>query len=515
MKILLSNSYLRLITTLLFTGLISLSFIVTPPSIYAASVTLIWKPYLQQLTDTSVIILWVTQTGVNPEVHYSTDTSFNLVVSGTTRPGPFGTQLHRVGLTGLQPNTVYNYKIYTDSQDLLPSEQLSFQTAPLTGSSIPFTFIVFGDYGWNSDSQKRLRDQMLLDSFNFILTTGDNAYFDGSYTNFSSNVFGVYQNLFSKVGLFPTLGNHDYHTDSGGPYLDIFELPQNAWRVSDHERYYSFDYGNVHFVALDSNDPLLVDDAAANDDMFDWLRNDLNQTTQPWKIVAFHHPAYSTGWHGSEADVQTKLVPIFEQYGVDVVFAGHDHIYQRSYPLKSGQVTTTAEGGVVYIVSGAGSQANYPCSDSAYWLATSYCATGYGIYSRITVNNDTLYAEAIDENGAILDSYTIKKYFDAPVTGVGISGPAAGLVGVGTSLIANTTPITATPPITYMWQATGQLSQTTVGYLSSNVIFTWPQTGTETITVTTINGWGIATDTYTIAIKPVTARIYLPLLTKP
>ena len=96
-----------------------------------------------------------------------------------------------------------------------------------------------------------------------------------------------------------------------------------------------------------------------------------------------------------------------------------------------------------------------------------------GLYSRVTINNDILEVEAVDENGAILDSYTIKKYFDAPVTHVEINGPAIGLAGVGIPLMANASPITATAPITYVWHATGQSSQTDVGGLSSNVTFTW------------------------------------------
>lgn len=265
-------------------------------------------------------------------------------------------------------------------------------------------------------------------------------------------------------------------------------------------------------MALDSNAPLRVNDAAAGDDMFDWLRNDLNQTTQPWKIVAFHHPAYSTGLHGSDSDVQTKLIPIFELYGVDLVLNGHDHLYQRSHPLKRGQVTTTGEGGIVYIVSGAGSQASYSCSGSAYWLAISYCSKSYGIYSRLKVNGSTLIVEAVDENGTVLDTYTLKKYLDVPVTGVEISGPTGGLVGVGTPFIASASPITATLPITYFWQATGQSSKTNVGGLTSKIIFTWLQTGTQMITVTATNGWGTAMDTYSIAVNPVAATIYLPLI---
>jgi phosphodiesterase/alkaline phosphatase D-like protein len=275
-----------------------------------ASANLVWKPYLQQLTDASVIILWVTQTGQNPTVRYATDTSYSASATGSSRTVS-GEQLHRIQLTGLEPDAIYYYKVYTEDQDLLPDELLSFQTAPRAGSTAPFTFVVFGDYGIGSDSQRQLRDQMLLDSFRFILSTGDNAYHDGTYSQFDANVFQIYQDIFSKAAVFPTLGNHDYHTDDGAPYLDIFDLPPNAWRAGDVERYYAFDFGNVHFVALDSNVPMDVNDSAASDDMFDWLRSDLSQTAQPWRVAALHHPAYSAGSHGSDSQVQSKLVPIF------------------------------------------------------------------------------------------------------------------------------------------------------------------------------------------------------------
>jgi 3',5'-cyclic AMP phosphodiesterase CpdA len=503
----------RLIYIFLLASFIGLSSLWTLRPIRAASVSLVWKPYLQQLTDTSVIILWVTQTGGNPEVRYSTDTSYNLVATGSTRL-VWGAKLHRVELMGLQSHTPYNYKIYTDSQDMLPSETLWFQTAPSKDGNTPFKFIVFGDYGWNSTSQKQLRDRMLLDSFDFILTTGDNAYYNGTYAEFDTNVFDIYQDLFSHAGFFPTLGNHDYRTNSGAPYLDIFDLPDNAWRTNDHERYYTFDFGNVHVVALDSNTPLDENDGTANNDMFDWLRSDLGQTTQPWKIVAFHHAAYSTGPHGPDTDVQTKLVPIFEEYGVDLVFNGHDHIYERSHPLKNGQVSTGAAGGVIYIISGAGSAANYGCG-GAYWQAIAYCAQSYGLYSRVTVNSNTLTIEAVDQNGTIRDSYAINKSLDSPVTDVDIIGPSGGLADFGVNLMAKTSPITVTPPITYVWQATGQLPQTSVSGLINHATFTWTQTGTQMITVTAINNWGISTNTYNLTINPIVSSVHLPLILKP
>jgi hypothetical protein len=380
----------------------------------ASADTLVWKPYLQQLTATSVIIVWTTSSGAQPTVRYGPDNTYNRVASGSTRSLPLGTQLHRVELTGLQPNTRYTYKIYTDDQELLSDEVLSFKTAPAPGSTSLFTFIAFGDYGTGLNSQKRLRDQMRCDAFDFIITTGDNAYPDGSYAQFDKRVFQIYQALFSQIPVFPTPGNHDYHSGAGAPYLDLFDLPQNAWRAADRERYYAFDYGNVHFVALDSNTPLYRSDQAASDDMFDWLRAELDQTEQLWKIVVMHLPVYSTGPHQADSHIaRAKLRPIFETYGVDLVLSGHDHIYQRSHPLRDGQITPIEQGGVVYVISGAGSAASYRC-DKAAWVAVAYCAQPSGLYTRVTVNGNELTVAAIDATGATRDSYTLTKAAAAP-----------------------------------------------------------------------------------------------------
>lgn len=364
-------------------------------------------------------------------VSYEKTSGLGTTAGGTSRTlSDLGTQLHRVALTGLQPDTTYFYRISNDGKDQLPAETLSFRTAPAAGSTAPFRFLAFGDYGTNSSTQRRLRDQMLLDSYQFILTTGDNAYDHGRYQDFSANVFAVYRDLFGRAGLYPTIGNHEYETDNGAPYLDIFDLPQMALRASDNERYYSFDYGNAHFVSLDSNAPLDGTDSATGDDMFDWLRNDLSRTTRRWKVVAFHHPAYSmarTG--GSVASVQAKLVPIFEQYGVDLVLNGHDHFYSRSLPLLGGQVTTTAQGGIVYVVTGSGDANTARCRGSA-WVAVQYCATGAGLYSRVSISGNRITVEAVDETGAIVDSVAWTKA-QPEANPVNIFIPAAGYAGAG------------------------------------------------------------------------------------
>jgi acid phosphatase type 7 len=492
-------------------GLLNLLLVISRPAAQAAPPVLAWKPYLQQVTDSSAIILWTTSSsGTTPTVHYSTDTSYSASVTGTFRALPSGLTLHRVELTGLEPDTVYAYKIYMDAQDLLPNEFLWFQTAPLRGDPAAFTFLAWGDFGKNSDSQKRLRDRMLLDHFRLMVTTGDNAYPSGAYGEFETNVFQIYQELFYKTPVFPSLGNHDYQTGNGAPYLDLFDLPQTSWRTADQERYYSFDYGNVHFIILDSNSPLNVDDRIAEDDMFDWLRADLQQTRQPWRIAAFHHPAYSTGLHGSDSRVQAKLVPILENYGVELVLNGHDHLYQRSLPLRAGQVTAVEAGGSVYLVSGAGSAADYPCG-TVPWLAFSYCGQPLGVYTHFTVEGDNLFLKAIDENGVTLDSYTLTNLI-SPLAGIDLSGPAAGLVQANLNFMAEVQPLTAAAPLTYTWEATHQTPVTFRGGLAETITFRWELTGSQTITLTVTSPSASISSSHTLTLTEPLQRFYLPVI---
>lgn len=397
-----------------------------------AEATLVWNPYLQQLTDTSVIILWATESGDGPLIRYSTDERYGSRAEGETRTiEELDMRLHRVELTDLEPNTTYHYRISVDGEGLLPDEELSFQTAPPDGSDEPFTFLAFGDYGSDNDPQRRMRDQMERESFQFIVTTGDNAYPEGEYGEFDHHVFRVYDEIFPRVGLFPSLGNHDYLTDDAGPYLDLFELPENAARREDRERYYSFDYGNVHFAVLDSNRIARGDEIV--EPMADWLREDLEATDLRWKIVVLHHPAYAaTARHNEEESeiLRDVFVPIFEEYGVNMVLAGHDHNYQRSKPLLGGEPTSVEDGGIVYVVTGAGSAADYLCheAEEAEWLAIAYCGLRFGLYTRISVNGEQLSVATIDAGGNLRDCFTLGSEANVP-SATPTPPPSARLLG--------------------------------------------------------------------------------------
>jgi hypothetical protein len=149
----------------------------------------------------------------------------------------------------------------------------------------------------------------------------------------------MYPETLRSAPLWPTIGNHDGHSANSvtqsGVYYDIFTLPtrgQAGGIASGTEAYYSFDYANIHFVCLDSEDSPRAADGA----MAQWLKADLAATARDWIVAFFHHPTYSKGTHDSDGerrlvDMRQNFMPILEAGGVDVVLTGHSHGYERSY----------------------------------------------------------------------------------------------------------------------------------------------------------------------------------------
>lgn len=271
-------------------------------------------------------------------------------------------------------------------------------------------FIVFGDSGNGSAQQKQLAKVMLDYKFDLMLHTGDVAYNSGKETELQKYFFDIYSEHLKRAPMYPSPGNHDYQTQQASPYLAAFELPTNALRTKDKERYYSFDKENIHFVALDTNTPLYEVSTKVADDMGDWLEKDLSDSNsdgkKKWKIVYFHHPPYSSGKeHGEDLRVQQKLVPIFEKYGVDVVFSGHEHNYERTCELRSGKCEVG--NGITYIVTGGGGAGLYgfQTKQESY---TAFRKSAYH-FMNISIDGCKFHAEAIDIDKTIIDSFDISK----------------------------------------------------------------------------------------------------------
>ena len=183
----------------------------------------------------------------------------------------------------------------------------------------------------------------------------------------------------------PRIGNHETYTPlSNGrfPFLDIFTQPisgEAGGVASGTERYYSFDYANIHFVCLDS----MTSDRSSSGLMANWLRQDLAANTNDWLIAFFHHPPYTKGSHDSDdpfggdfelPQMRQNLVPILESYGVDLVLSGHSHIYERSFLLNGHYGRSTTLTSAMVKDSGSGR----PEDTGAYLKPTSGPAANRG-----------------------------------------------------------------------------------------------------------------------------------------
>ncbi len=335
-------------------------------------------PYLQSVSATSAIVVWRTTLPGSSRVDYG--------VGDYTRsidlPDP--TLEHAVTLTDLITSTEVLYRVSSAGVELASG---SFRTA--AGPDRPFSFAVIGDSGTGSAAQYAVADRLAALDPQLVLHTGDVIYPAGQADGYDPFFFEPYQAVARRAPVFPTLGNHDYGTQRGQPYLDAFYLPHN--NPAHTERYYSFDWGNAHFTALDFN-------TGPDPDQIAWLKEDLAVTDKPWKFVFYHQAIYSSGPHGYESWVEAKrqlLAPIFEQNHVDVVFNGHDHDYERTQPIH----------GVLYIVSGGGGGPLYPVVPQPFSADAE--STTHTVF--VSVDGCTLTLQAIKPDGTVFDSTTLTK----------------------------------------------------------------------------------------------------------
>ncbi len=331
-------------------------------------IVLLRGPYLQAGTSTGGVVRWRTDQFSDAVVRYGTDLNNLTNVAVETAL----TNNHIVRITGLQPETKYFYAFGGSVQQLAGGTNVGgsnfwFRTAPVSGSAYPTRFWVLGDPGTANANQRAVRDSY----YNFVangarpadvwMMLGDNAYNNGTDTEYQNAVFDMYPATLRNHFLYPVVGNHDAGRpgDGGGlaanvsltyPYLDIFSTPQNGeggGLPTGNPKYYSFDYGNVHFVGVDS----MTSGRETNSPMVLWLKDDLASHTQTWTVVYFHHSLYTKGTHDSDSEgdlviLRQLLNPILEANGVDLVLMGHSHVYERSYLLDghyglSGTITAS------------------------------------------------------------------------------------------------------------------------------------------------------------------------------
>jgi acid phosphatase type 7 len=409
-------------------------------------------PYLQNGTPQSVSIKWRTDEAAESIVRYGT----NLDDLSDLRGNLVATTNHEVRVTGLLPDQRYFYSIGTLGEALAGGDEHHyFVTPPLPGTPKPIRIWAIGDCGtasryWLPDpGSPKVRDGYLnfagTNHTDVWLMLGDNAYDAGTDDEYQRAVFQIYPTLLRNTMLWSTLGNHEtYGPDLEGriAYHDIFTLPSNAeagGAISGTENYYSFDYGNVHFVCLDSE----LSDRSTNGPMATWLYADLAANTNDWVIAFWHSPPYSKGSHDSDnmfdnfgnmTFMRTNFVSILESYGVDLVLCGHSHAYERSFLINghygfsdslvpemikdagSGRPEDTGayrkslgpagNEGAVYVVAGSSGHATFLQRTPHPAMFVSLLRMGSMV---IDISGNRLDAKFLRETGAIDDHFTILK----------------------------------------------------------------------------------------------------------
>lgn len=242
---------------------------------------------------------------------------------------------------------------------------------------------VLGDAGTREATQARVAAQIkAADSdgrpFDALLITGDLIYEEGDSDLTDASVVRPYAATFTRDEIIAALGNHDIESDEG---TDIMR------RLGRPGPVYVQDVGPVRVITLDSTRVTTA--------QTEWLLRVLDQPrpASTWLVALMHHPAYSSGEHGSEEDVRRAWVPVFAREDVDVVLAGHDHSYERTKP----------QNGVTYIVSGGGGAGLYDVGRSSF---TATSAKKHH-FVDLTVFADRIEGRAVDVDGTVFDTFSI------------------------------------------------------------------------------------------------------------
>ena len=402
-------------------------------------------PYLQKMSDSSVTIKWRTSTPTSSQVRFGSSIS-NL---NQVQYDPTAKIDHGLTIGGLLPGQVIYYQIENDTMVILPAaEDLYVKIGPGKGARQAITTWVLGDCGTKDDNARSVRDAYYnyigAAHTDLILFLGDNAYSIGTDQEYQLALFeNMYEDKLKNTVSWSCLGNHDGATAQSstqtGPYYDIFSFPTQGecgGISSNTEAYYSFDYGNVHFISLDSYDsPRSVGGA-----MYNWCENDLQNTMADWIVAFWHHPPYTKGSHDSDlegrlVDMRENFLPLLESYGVDLVLAGHSHSYERTFYIHGHYGPSASFDTMVHTVGATGAGDGRVTGDGAYsrgLLDTNgavYVTTGSaGKISNGTFDHEAMYYDIralgscvlevhggemvlkfINSSGAIDDHFTIAK----------------------------------------------------------------------------------------------------------
>ncbi len=369
-------------------------------------------------------VVWNDDSGAGLEVvqyvaadSYMDESSFSSGSSGQVNAasksvgyGENAKTYYEAAMSGLAPETTYYYR--AGSEDNW-SEVKTFTTAPASASPSgqSFSFMYLGDVQHNTTAAAEypVWGSLLAGAYAsnpdiaFGLMGGDMVQ-SGSDMNDWKYFLSYGSDVFSKIPMMPTIGNHESNFIGGKAqfYLDILALPVNG-PDGFEEEFYSFDYGTVHITVLNSwalsSEQNLDETRKAA--VADWITTDLASAQDAkFRIVLLHHTAYALANDAVCDAVLAEWAPLLEAGGADLVLCGHQHVYSRSYPMSSGRIDY--ENGITYVMGNSGLKF-YDTADTTHQEKTIYNTSTYQIFN---VNGDTLSLSTYDSSGSLLDSWS-------------------------------------------------------------------------------------------------------------
>jgi len=338
-------------------------------------------------------------------------------------------RVHKAELVGLEPGTEYVYRVGDGASLISPQGVLQ------TSDSNPETtkFLFFGDSQadklvdfelWGETMKAAVQD---MPDAELLVHAGDMV--DKGYEQEQWNWwFEVTKNQLMNKTLIPIIGNHEVMGNNGnGDYLAQFNNPSNGSDAAKGTSF-SYDIGDTHFVVLNTEMG-----AEGIDEQAAWLQADLEQSEKKWTIVFFHQGPYGSIY--SNEKVQSTWVPIFDQYGVDLVMNGHDHIYMRTYTMNNGKAVEAGEAGTVYMIGGSSGPKFYGLT-ARPWQDVVFEGKKQ-IYSKVEVTEEQIEVIVKSKEGEEVDRFVITKPTVTPEPSETPeptpTAPESGIVKIGAS----------------------------------------------------------------------------------
>ncbi len=418
------------------------------------------EPYLQAPTENSIVIRWRTAESILGKLKFGTGQNSEINQISENEP----TTEHIIKITNLKPDTKYYYQIENHAANNGNDARYFFKTAPTKNTKRTMNFWAGGDFGDLSlpeyeNNQAAVRDAYLKYKKNtetdMWFWLGDNGYGKNRDVVLQKSIFDFYgKNIMLNTPFSAALGNHEFDEDPVNQQKtrDVHQLKITSPPIdgeaggfsSKNKAYYSFNYGNIHFICLDTygmdEGKYRIWDKRST--QYNWLVQDLIKNEMLWTIVFFHHPPYTKRSHDSDIEpelgyIRQALVPLFDQYEVDLVMSGHSHIYERSYLIsghtgdsytfnKTQHLVKTTKGfydkiekpfinkdkGTIYVVAGSFGKLEYIPDEEK-----NKPAHPTSVYSNLTIGgsvvfsikNNRLDLKWLCADGQIRDKFTIFK----------------------------------------------------------------------------------------------------------